>query len=74
MTATTVGSPSLREPNGKLWNEWGPMALHRSGWQLDNYWGAKTQGDTQQMVGLVGGSFYWVPKTSQYLVACVRSL
>ncbi|WP_134531233.1 hypothetical protein [Budvicia aquatica] len=64
----------MREPNGKLWNEWGPMALHRSGWQLDNYWGAKTQGDTQQMVGLVGGSFYWVPKTSQYLVACVRSL
>ncbi|VFS47356.1 hypothetical protein [Budvicia aquatica] len=74
MTATTSSTPSLREANGKLWNEWGPMALYRSGWQLDNYWGAKTQGATREMVGLVGGSFYWVPDSSQHLVTCVRSL
>ncbi|PHI31533.1 hypothetical protein [Budvicia aquatica] len=74
MTATSVGSPSLRDANGKLWNEWGTMALYRSGWQLDNYWGAKVQANTREMVGLVGGSFYWVPESSKYLVTCARAL
>ncbi|MCW8114345.1 heme utilization protein, partial [Yersinia intermedia] len=73
MTATTDGTPSLRTANGALWNEWGPMALYRSGWQLDNYWAAKTQGPAREMVGLVGGSFYRVPDSSLYNVTCVRS-
>lgn len=67
-------TPAVRAANGALWSEWGPMALYRSGWQLGNYWGGKTQGDKREMVGLVNGDFYWVPDSSKYLVTCVRDL
>lgn len=71
---TTDNTPPVRAANGALWNEWGPMALYRSGWQLGNYWANQAQGDKREMVGLVNGDFYWVPDSSKYLVTCVQGL
>lgn len=74
MTTATDSTPAPRTANGALWNEWGPMALYRSGWQLGNYWAGTAQGEKRDMVGLVNGNVFGVLDSSQYLVSCVRGL
>lgn len=74
MTTSDGRAPAQRAANGALWNAWGPMALYRNGWQLGNYWAAREQKGKREMVGLVNGTFHWVPESSQYLVSCVRGL
>ncbi|MGL5585780.1 MAG: Ig-like domain-containing protein [Plesiomonas sp.] len=73
VTSSTSNSASARNPNGKLWDEWGNMSAYGNGWTAGYYWSKEWTGSRRYNIRLSNGSLFSASSGGGYIF-CSKTL